>query len=89
MSCDAVCGDLRRQPFGLLYVLVFAHVAPEGLLGASIDALRLANAAFIFGLYFCGYVTPVLGMLLRGQNRMGGSRSLHQLPGRVGLPEPS
>ena len=74
VTCDATCGDIRRQPLGLLYILVFAHVAPEGLLGGAIDLVRLVNAAFTLAVCFCGYVAPVIGMLLRGQRPSLGSR---------------
>ena len=67
VTCDATCGDIRRQPLGLLYVLVFAHVAPEGMLGGAIDLVRLGNSAFTFAILFSGYVAPVLGTLFRGQ----------------------
>lgn len=67
VTSDAACGDIRKQPLGLLYVLVFAHVAPEGGIGGSIDLVRLLNAGFIIAISFCGYVAPVIGMLLRGR----------------------
>lgn len=67
VTTDATCGDIRRQPLGLLYVLAFAHVAPEGLLGGAIDMVKLANFAYVFGFCFCAYLAPVLGMLLRGE----------------------
>ena len=67
VTADATCGDIRRQPLGLLYILIFAHVAPEGMLGGPIDSVRLLNLAFILGILFSGYIAPVLGMLFRGQ----------------------
>ena len=66
-STSAVCGDIRRQPWGLFLVLDFAHVAPENLLGGAISATRLGNIGIAVAICFCGYVTPVLGMLLAGR----------------------
>ncbi len=66
VSANAVCGDIRRQPWGLFLVLYFAHVAPEALLGGAISATRLGNIGVAVAIFFCGYVTPVVGMLLSG-----------------------
>ena len=66
-STSAVCGDIRRQPWRLFLVLDFAHVAPEALLGGAISATRLGNIGVALAIFFCGYITPVLGMLLTGQ----------------------
>ena len=66
---DAVCGDLRAQPWGLLPMLLFAHIAPEELLGGSINYVWLGNVGTIFAIFICGYVTPVFGRLLQGRER--------------------
>ena len=87
LTTNATCGDIRRQPLGLLYILTFAHVAPEGGIGAAIEMSRLLNLAFIMALLFSGYVAPVIGLLLRGRpaqpsfNSMAPSRSF--LPGAL------
>ena len=73
---DFICGDLRKQPLGLLYVLMFAHVAPEGGLGGTISLIRLLNVGMVLAIAFCGYVTPVLGMLLRGKHGLRDTRTL-------------
>ena len=78
ITMDATCGDIRRQPLGLLYVLVLAHIAPEGGIGGAIDLTRMVNAGFIFGLFFCGYIAPTLGMLLRGRGNLVSDRPLHR-----------
>ncbi len=66
---DAVCGDLRRQPWGLLPMLLFAHIAPEQLLGGTINYVWLGNVGTIFAIFISGYVTPVFGRLLLGRER--------------------
>ena len=55
-----------------------AHIAPEGGIGGAIDLTRMVNAAFIFGLFFCGYIAPTLGMLLRGRGSLVNTRALHR-----------
>ena len=67
LTTDAMCGDIRRQPWGLALGLVFAHVAPEGLLGGAISMTWLGNVAMIVSMYSCGYITPVLGQLISGR----------------------
>ncbi len=67
---DAVCGDLRAQPWGLLPMLLFAHIAPEELLGGTITYVWLGNVGTIFAIFVCGYVTPVFGRLLQGRERV-------------------
>lgn len=82
VSTNAVCGDIRRQPWGLFLILDFAHVAPEALLGGAISATRLGNIGIAVAILFCGYITPVIGLLLSGKrmqleldaNRSDGSR---------------
>ena len=78
VAVDAVCGDIRKQPLGLLYILSFAHAAPEGGIGVAIDLLRMLNGSFIFGLLFVGYVAPTLGMLLRSRGSLVNNRPLHR-----------
>ena len=80
LTADAICGDTRRQPLGLLYILIFAHIAPEGLLGGTISMIRLLNLGVIIAIAFCGFVTPVLGMLLRGKHGLRDTGSI-RLPG--------
>ena len=66
---DAVCGDLRYQPWGLLPMLIFAHIAPEGLLGGTILTTWLGNVGTIFAIFVAGYIAPVFGRLLKGRER--------------------
>lgn len=66
---DWVCGDLRAQPWGLLPMLLFSHIAPEGLLSATINYVWIGNVGTIFCIFICGYVAPVFGRLLKGRER--------------------
>ena len=60
---DVVCGDLRRSPWGLIALLLFAHIAPEGGLGAPIYYTLYINVGIIFAMFLCVYVTPIVGSL--------------------------
>lgn len=75
-STDAVCGDLRRQPWGLGMLFIFAHVAPEGGIGGAISATWLNNVGTMVAIYGCGYITPVLGSLFRSGARLYQFRAL-------------
>ena len=78
---DFVCGDLRAQPWGLLPLLLFAHVAPEQLLGGTITYTWLGNVGTVFAIFVCGYVAPVFGRLLKGRERTIEWRDDIGLPG--------
>ncbi len=92
VTSDATCGDIRRQPLGLLYVLVFAHIAPEGLLGGAIEMVRTGNIGFTVGVFFCGYIAPIVGTLLQGRVVFQGAPTPAQAspgafrPGALGTP---
>ena len=80
---DAISGDLRVQPWGMLPMLIFAHYAPEALLGGAIYWTFTGNLGLIFAIVCCGYVTPLLGLLLRGERRARGFVAPAQLLGHT------
>jgi hypothetical protein len=69
-SVDYICGDLRRSPFGLLVVVVFAHAAAESLLGSLIWISGYGNLGLVVAILFCTHLTPVVGALFAGKNRL-------------------
>lgn len=69
VTTDTVCGDLRAQPWGLLPLLLFSHIAPEQLLGGTIMYVWLGNVGTIFAIFVCGFIAPVFGRLLKGRER--------------------
>jgi hypothetical protein len=83
VTTDAVCGDLRRQPWGLLPMLLFAHIAPEQLLGGAISYVWLGNVGTTFAIFVSGYVTPVFGRLLKGRERAPVWRNLAVATGGI------
>lgn len=84
MTADAVCGDIRRQPWGLITLFTFAHLAPEGGIGGAIGIVWLGNFAIAFAVFCCGYITPVIGSLFGG----GVARAHSRAMGRMSLPRP-
>jgi hypothetical protein len=66
---DSLCGDVRKSPWGLFIVLLFAHVAPEGGLGILIYTLGFATAGILFAAVVGTYLMPPLGEILIGPNK--------------------
>ena len=84
---DSLCGDIRRNVWGLLGGLLLAHMAPNGLLGGIIYMLGYGTAAIIFVALTASYLMPVLGGFFAGREsvdlrRVGRVRSIprRQLP---------
>lgn len=78
LGADYICGDLRRSPFGLLMVVMFAHAAAESLLGSLIWISGYGNLGLVVAILFCTYFTPVVGALFAGKNRFS-ERASHTL----------
>ncbi len=66
---DSLCGDTRTSPWGLLMCAVFAHIAPEGGLGATIYATGYVAFGLVAAAYAAAYVMPILGTLFKGPSR--------------------
>jgi hypothetical protein len=66
---DSLCGDVRKSPWGLLVVLTFAHVAPEGGIGILVYCLGYLTAGILFAAYTATFLMPVLGEIIIGPNR--------------------
>jgi hypothetical protein len=69
VGADYICGDLRRSPWGLLLVVIFAHAAAESLLGALIWLTGYGLLGIVFAILFCTEFAPVIGALFYGSNR--------------------
>jgi hypothetical protein len=63
---DSLCGDVRKAPWGLLVIVLFAHAAPEGDLNAIIYMCFYAAFAIIFAAVMGAYVMPVVGTFFIG-----------------------
>jgi len=78
---DSLCGDIRRNVWGLLGGLLLAHMAPNGLLGGIIYMLGYGTAAIVFMALTASYLMPVLGGFFVGREsidlrRVGRVRSI-------------
>jgi hypothetical protein len=89
---DSLCGDVRAAPWGLLIVVYFGHLAPEGMLGGIIYAMGYAAFGLIVAALSAAYVMPILGTLIKGPERtvvkrVGPVRSIPRRPRPLASPE--
>ena len=63
---DSLCGDVRRSPWGLLALTLFAHIAPEGLLDGCIYMMGYGAFAIIVAALSAAHVMPHIGTLFSG-----------------------
>jgi len=66
---DSLCGDVRLAPWGLLVVVYYSHMAPEGMLGGIIYAMGYVAFGLIVAALSAAYVMPILGSLIKGPER--------------------
>lgn len=68
---DLVCGETQYSVWPLLPIMLFAHTAPESLVGGLVYFIWFGNIGIVLAIVFSTYVTPVLGNLFgrggRGQ----------------------
>jgi hypothetical protein len=66
---DSLCGDIRLSPWGLLIVVYYAHMAPEGMLGGVIYAIGYVTFGLLVAALSAAYFMPILGTLFKGPER--------------------
>ncbi|MBS1798344.1 MAG: hypothetical protein JSS95_00820 [Acidobacteria bacterium] len=66
---DSFCGDIRLSPWGLLMVVYYSHMAPEGMLGGVIYAMGYVAFGLVVAALSAAYVMPILGTLFKGPER--------------------
>ncbi|WP_263367582.1 hypothetical protein [Edaphobacter bradus] len=66
---DSLCGDTRTSPWGLLIMALFAHTAPEGMLGGVIYSYGFVTMGLLFAALSAAYVMPIFGTLVKGPEK--------------------
>lgn len=66
---DSLCGDVRKAPWGLIVLLTFSHIAPEGGLGILISSLSYLTVGILFLAGTVTYLMPLVGELLIGPSK--------------------
>lgn len=82
---DSLCGDVQASPWGLLALVITAHIAPEGGLGGIIYMMWFSAISIIFAALAAIYVMPVLGYIVTGVRGAGlrGVTTAHSIPRRL------
>jgi hypothetical protein len=66
---DSVSGDVRTAPWGVLYIVTVAHMAPEGLIpGIFYTATFLTETILVVAL-FSKYVLPIFAGIITNSER--------------------
>jgi hypothetical protein len=81
-SIDYICGDFRRTPWGLVVVVIFAHLAPESLIGGLVWISGYGNLGLVVTIFACTELVPVVGALFYGSARDTVSAFVPQLVSR-------
>lgn len=63
---DSLCGDVRKSPWGLLALTLFAHNAPEGMLDGCVYMMGFGAFSIIFAALSAAYILPHVGTLFSG-----------------------
>jgi hypothetical protein len=63
---DSLCGDVTKAPWGMLVMLLYSHMAPEGGLSAIIYSFGYTTVAMVFAAVLGAYVMPVIGTFFIG-----------------------
>jgi hypothetical protein len=63
---DSLCGDIRKSPWGLLVLVLFAHAAPEADITVLIYMYFYTSFGIVFAAIIGAYVMPVVGTLFIG-----------------------
>lgn len=66
---DSLSGDIRLSPWGILFAVIFAHTAPEGLLQGQLYVATYKSFGVVLVALVTGYLLPVLTRVLTNQDR--------------------
>lgn len=83
---DSLCGDVRENLWGLLALVLMAHLAPEGGLGAPIYLLWNGTVGIVFAALAAAYVMPLLGTIFLHQRAAAAPHPVRSIPRRVPSP---
>jgi hypothetical protein len=65
---EFICGDLKKAPWTLLPMLLYTHVAPEGLLSGQIYMIGFGNGAILLCVLVSTRLAPTLGKMFYGSS---------------------
>jgi hypothetical protein len=68
---DSICGDVRLSPWGLLAIPMYAHLAPEAMLGGAVYLMWFGAMGIVFVAIGTAQTMPIIGTLLAGPEKTG------------------
>lgn len=82
---DSLFGDVRRAPWGLVVLVAFAHVAPEGDIASLVYMCTTGAFSLTVGCILAAYVMPILGSFFIGPENVFLKRTaqVRAIPRRV------
>jgi hypothetical protein len=85
---DSLCGDVRKAPWGLLVIVLFAHAAPEGDITTILYMCSYTVYALTFAAIMGAYIMPVFGTFFIGPQGIMIRRGpqIRSLPNRLRPP---
>jgi hypothetical protein len=88
---ESLCGDVRKAPWGLLVMVLYAHAAPEGDINSMIYMCFFGAFAIVFAAVMGAYVMPVIGTFFIGPEGISLRRGvpIRAIPGRLHPPASS
>jgi hypothetical protein len=73
---DALFGDLRATPWGLLVILSLCHIAPEGMISGLIFYLTLGAVAVVFSATCATWIAPYFAVVVLGPDHRFAARPI-------------
>jgi hypothetical protein len=88
---DSLCGDARQSPWGLLVIVFFGHMAPEGGISEIPYALGYTVIGIVFAAVLGAYLMPILGTFFIGPEGIMIRRGapIRSIPNRLRRPVPT
>jgi hypothetical protein len=82
---DSLCGDIRKSPWGLLVLVLYAHAGPEADIATLIYMYFYTSFGIVFAAIVGAYVMPVVGTLFIGPEGIGlrRGRPIRSIAGRL------
>jgi hypothetical protein len=77
---DTLAGDTRKSPWGLLFVALSSHLAPEGLISGAVYLATFGAFAVVLIALSSQYLLPIAANLLTGNSRTRVRRTLEFRP---------
>lgn len=86
---ESLLGKLNSTPWGLIALVLVAHIAPEGGITGDIHLMTFGSETLIFCALFTVWVAPALGDMVIGPGKTGRGAGMPVQPRLATVPEES